>query len=222
MATDKRARRAPQEADRRRDSGRTRERIISAAVGEFSAHGYSGARVTRIAKAAGLNAQLISYHFDGKAGLYQAVLERGTSALDPLPAADKPLSDIAADYVRVTGRNADITRLLAWEGLGDTPEAGEHTDIGRHSQGRVDFMHRIVDQLRERQAAGEFPDDLDAGHLLLALYAMASAPVLLPQVARQIFGADADRADFQEAFARQVARLVAHLAAPHAAPHAAP
>ncbi|NEB75554.1 TetR family transcriptional regulator [Streptomyces sp. SID14478] len=218
MAMDKRPRRAPQEADRRRDSGRTRERIISAAVGEFSAHGYSGARVTRIAKAAGVNAQLISYHFDGKAGLYQAVLQRGTSALDPLPAADRPLSDIAADYVRITGRNADITRLLAWEGLGDTPEAGEHTDIDRHGQGRAAFMRGVVDQLRGRQAAGEFPADLDSGHLLFALYAMASAPVLLPQVARQIFGADADRDDFQEAFAQQVARLVEHLATPPAAP----
>ncbi|MFF2936299.1 TetR/AcrR family transcriptional regulator [Streptomyces mirabilis] len=211
MATDKRPRRAPQEADRRRDSGRTRERIINAAVGEFSAHGYSGARVTRIARAAGVNAQLISYHFDGKAGLYQAVLERGTSALDPLPAPDKPLSDIAADYVRITGRNADITRLLAWEGLGDTPEAGEHADIDRHGQGRAEFMRRIVEQLRDRRSQGELPADLDAGHLLLALYAMASAPVLLPQVARQIFGEAADHPDFQETFARQVACLVAHL-----------
>ncbi|MEV7325139.1 TetR family transcriptional regulator [Streptomyces sp. NPDC093970] len=215
MATDRRPRRAPQEEDRRRDSGRTRERIIGAAVGEFSAHGYSGARVTRIAKAAGVNAQLISYHFDGKAGLYQAVLERGTSALDPLPAADRSLSDIAGDYVRVTGRNADITRLLAWEGLGDTPEAGEHAAIEGHSQRRADFMHGIVAQLRARQADGEFPEDLDAGHLLLAVYAMASAPVLLPQVARQIFGADADADNFQEEFAQQVTRLVAHLATRH-------
>ncbi|MFE2135773.1 TetR/AcrR family transcriptional regulator, partial [Streptomyces sp. NPDC059466] len=152
MATDKRPRRAPQEADRRRDSGRTRERIISAAVGEFSAHGFSGARVTRIARAAGVNAQLISYHFDGKAGLYQAVLERGTSALDPLPAADKPLSDIAADYVRITGRNADITRLLAWEGLGHTPEAGEHAGIEEHGQGRAASVSGIVGPRRERPA----------------------------------------------------------------------
>ncbi|MFJ5645612.1 TetR/AcrR family transcriptional regulator [Streptomyces sp. NPDC093223] len=211
MATDKRPRRAPREEDRRRDSGRTRERIIGAAVGEFSAHGYSGARVTRIAKAAGVNAQLISYHFDGKAGLYQAVLERGTNDLDPLPATDRPLGDIAADYVRVTGRNADFTRLLAWEGLGDTPEAGEHAAVEQHGRQRADFMHGIVAQLRERQAAGEFPDDLDPGHLLLALYAMASAPVLLPQVARQIFGTDADHDDFQEEFAQQVARLITHL-----------
>ncbi|MFJ9351089.1 TetR/AcrR family transcriptional regulator [Streptomyces sp. NPDC101237] len=214
MATERSPRRAPRDDERRRDSGRTRERIINAAVGEFGAHGYSGARVTRIAQAAGVNAQLISYHFDGKAGLYQAVLERGTGDLDFLPAPDRPLSEVAADYVRTTARNADTTRLLAWEGLGNAPERGEHDGIERYGQDRTAFTHGIVEQLRERQARGEFPADLDPRHLLLALFAMTSAPVLLPQVARQIFGPDTDTTALPEDFAEQIRRLIGHLAAP--------
>ncbi|URM95556.1 TetR/AcrR family transcriptional regulator [Actinomadura madurae] len=47
-----------------------------AALDEFSAKGYAGARVGDIAKRAGLNKQLITYYFGGKEGLYRAVEEQ--------------------------------------------------------------------------------------------------------------------------------------------------
>ncbi len=218
MPTDKHPRRAPSDAERRRDSGRTRDRILRAAMEEFGAHGYAGARVTRIAASAGVNAQLISYHFDGKAGLYEAVLTGWHGVTDLIPAPERPLGQIAAEFVRTTGANPAAARLVAWEGLGDRPALEEHPSVAEADRRRAAFLGDIVQQLRRRRESGELPADLDPGHLLFALFAMASAPVLLPQIARQIFGADADAADFQETYAEQVALLVGHITASEGPP----
>jgi TetR/AcrR family transcriptional regulator len=211
MPTEKRPRRAPSDAERRRDPERTREQILRAAVEEFGAHGYSGARVSRIAASAGVNAQLISYHFDGKAGLYQAVLRRWREITEIIPRADRGVDETMAGFVRSTGGNPSFARLLAWEALGDTPSPGEHPGVDRQEDARSEFLRDNVENLRQRQKTGELPADIDPGHLLLALFAMASAPTVLPQIVRRILGVDPDSPEFQAEYADQMARLVRHL-----------
>lgn len=51
-----------------------KEKILEAALIEFADKGYEGARVDRIAKAAGVNKALIYYHFRSKDELYVAVI----------------------------------------------------------------------------------------------------------------------------------------------------
>ena len=58
-----------------RNAGETRERILQAAIAEFSAKGYSGARVDGICRAARANPRMIYHYFGGKAALYLAILE---------------------------------------------------------------------------------------------------------------------------------------------------
>jgi TetR/AcrR family transcriptional regulator len=53
----------------------TREKLLAAAAQVFAEKGYSGATVKAIADAAGVNVSLISYHFDGKEGLFKTLLE---------------------------------------------------------------------------------------------------------------------------------------------------
>jgi TetR/AcrR family transcriptional regulator len=53
----------------------TAERIISAARDEFVKYGFSGARVDRIARSAGVNKAMIYYHYHSKENLYQMVIE---------------------------------------------------------------------------------------------------------------------------------------------------
>jgi AcrR family transcriptional regulator len=55
----------------------TRERILAAAMREFSRKGYSGARVQKIAVAVPTNIRMIYHFFGSKEGLYVQVLERG-------------------------------------------------------------------------------------------------------------------------------------------------
>jgi TetR/AcrR family transcriptional regulator len=48
----------------------SRARILAAAAAEFSTHGFDGANMDRLARAAGLNKAMIYYHFRSKAALY--------------------------------------------------------------------------------------------------------------------------------------------------------
>ena len=57
-------------------SARTREKILSAALRQFSQFGLAGARTDAIAKAAGVNKALLYYYFKDKNSLYHAALEQ--------------------------------------------------------------------------------------------------------------------------------------------------
>ena len=61
---------------RRRDPDAARRRILLAAEREFAARGPAGARVDRIARAAGLNKRMLYHYFGGKQTLYRTVLDR--------------------------------------------------------------------------------------------------------------------------------------------------
>lgn len=203
-------RRAPEAGERRRDPERTRARIIDAAVAEFAAKGFAGARVGEIADRAGVNKQLISYYFGGKAGLYRAVgaawFARESAGLPRLRA--ESLADMAAGYVAATPEARAFTRLLAWDGLTGT------ADIGGPEESTEPRMRAAMEDLRERQRDGELAAGLDPGCMLLALIAAAGAPVFLPQMVRSIMDADPESAEFRARYAEQIARLVRHLALP--------
>jgi AcrR family transcriptional regulator len=59
----------------KRDPDATRQRILAAAIKEFAAEGYSGARVEAICKRARANPRMIYHYFGDKDGLYVTVLE---------------------------------------------------------------------------------------------------------------------------------------------------
>jgi hypothetical protein len=69
----------------------------------------------------------------------------------------------------------------------------------------------MLADFRQRQAAGELAADLDPAYAGLALFGLASAPVVFPQIARAL-GLDPDAKDFAARYAEQAARLVSHLA----------
>ncbi len=58
-----------------RDANRTRAKILHSATREFGMHGFSGARIERIAKSAKCNIRLLYHYFGNKKALYLAVLE---------------------------------------------------------------------------------------------------------------------------------------------------
>ncbi|HVK60322.1 MAG TPA: TetR family transcriptional regulator [Bdellovibrionales bacterium] len=61
----------------------TKELLVQAAKHLFASKGYDGTTVKDIADRAGVNISLVSYHFNGKEGLYRTcILEFGQSRLD--------------------------------------------------------------------------------------------------------------------------------------------
>ena len=59
----------------KRDPDATRQRILQAAIHEFSLKGYGGARVDAICKRARSNPRMLYHYFEDKDGLYVSVLE---------------------------------------------------------------------------------------------------------------------------------------------------
>jgi AcrR family transcriptional regulator len=82
MTRDGKSERAsPAKPNRPRDPERTETDILKAAVREFAQHGYHGARIVRIAKAAKCNARMIYHYFGGKEPLYIAALDSVYAAI---------------------------------------------------------------------------------------------------------------------------------------------
>jgi TetR/AcrR family transcriptional regulator len=202
-------RRSPSGDQRKRDPERTRERILDAAVTEFSEHGFAGARTSAIAARAGVNQQLISYYFDGKGGLYRA-LQRKWETTSGAARPDLPLAEIVTGFLASDDTQRSWARLLAWEGLAGTgsatdPDTAPETDA---------YFSAMVDDMRRRQQAGELSADLDPAYVQVLLFAATLAPTVLPQVVRRITGLPADSPEFLEAYAEQLRRVIARLAEP--------
>lgn len=106
--------RRPAPHERRRDAERSRARLLGAALDEFAAKGYAGARVGDIAERAGLNKQLITYYFGGKLGLYRALEEQWLASEDEFAPADLPLDELTASYLDAILDDPRHTRLLLW------------------------------------------------------------------------------------------------------------
>jgi AcrR family transcriptional regulator len=113
---------------KRRDAAASRQRLLTAAAAEFVAHGVAGARVDRIAAAAGANKRLIYDYFGDKDGLFDAVLDRFTEdAVGAVPIEAGDLPAYAARLFDYHNDNPDLLRLVTWARLEGrtTPSAQE-------------------------------------------------------------------------------------------------
>jgi AcrR family transcriptional regulator len=196
-------RRSPRAQDRKRDPERTRERILDAAVVEFGEHGFAGARISAIARRAGVNEQLISYYFDSKEGLYGALQQRWQLISAGASRPELPIAEVVAAFLRLSIEQRSFARLLAWDGLAHTGSDAVEPD---------EYFTEMVEELRRRQQAGELADDLDPAYVLLILFAAALAPTVIPQIARRLTGLSADSRTFQAAYAEQLRHIVERLA----------
>ena len=68
------------------DTDATREKLLDAAISEFSERGFAGARIHQISRISGCNRERIYFYFGGKAQLFEAALTRQlATALEDLP-----------------------------------------------------------------------------------------------------------------------------------------
>src|SRR5438309_1290167 len=95
----------------------SRDKIVKFALKEFSARGYAGARVDKIAARAKVSKGMIYHHFKGKNELFAEVLKSvldGGRLLEQAP--DDPVQSIHF-WNQFYQQNEDWSRILAWEGL---------------------------------------------------------------------------------------------------------
>jgi TetR/AcrR family transcriptional regulator len=192
----------PTPSGHQRDPERTRERILEAAVEEFAAVGFTGARVDSIAERAGVNKRMLYHYFGNKLELFRAIiedrLEENGLCLDKAP---ESVGEAFVHFHEDVRENIAWLRLLQWEAL---QLHNEEAPIGVES--RRQNVTRGRELVKRSQAQGLFPG-LDSNQVLLSLMGMVLVPYLLPQMTKLMVGEDPQSEAFRNArneFFRQI------------------
>jgi TetR/AcrR family transcriptional regulator len=200
----------PKAANGRRNPARTQERILAAALAEFSEKGLAGARVDAIARQAGVNKRMLYHYFGYKNGLFGAVLGRKVDEREALLASSpEDPADTLAYWFAAACRDVDWIRLLEWEAL----QHGDEDLV--HEERRRGGVEKALGNLRRRQANGLLNARLDPAQLLLSIMALTVYPLAFPQVTRLVTGRSAFEPAFQQErrqFLRQLADILRHQA----------
>ena len=186
-----------------RNPERTRERILSAALKEFAANGFAGARVDMIARRAAINKRMLYHYFGDKEGLFREVLRR---KITERQAWAETLSGDPAEslafWFEAACKDADWVRLLEWEAL----QQADQRLIDENK--RREATARGLERIRQRQARGQISAELDPSHVMLAMRSLTMFPVAFPQLTRLIMGRppsdprfQKERAEFLKKFA---------------------
>lgn len=149
-----------------RDGPGSRKRLLNAGTEEFAAYGIAGARVDRIAAAAGVNKAQMYAWFGSKDGLFDAVfadqLDRIVDTV-PFTAYDLPGYMVALYDSYLT--NPELVRLASWNRLERVPTG----ELLVAHPGRTDPKHAAIERAQQegRIVASIRPDEVYA--LLIAL-----------------------------------------------------
>lgn len=152
----------------------TRERIRCSALREFAEHGFSGARIDRIAARSGANKAMIYYHFEGKEGLYFEILKMTYSGicekfddiyLSELSPGEKLERMFASVQNFIQNVDPDLKKMILWE------IASGGSELGRKaiSSYLVQIFSNVLKIYNDSKAAGVVRADVNplAAHLLM-------------------------------------------------------
>ncbi|MGX1771250.1 TetR/AcrR family transcriptional regulator [Nocardia brasiliensis] len=179
-------------------SDATKQALLRAARDEFAEYGLAGARVDRIAEAAGVNKERIYGLFGSKDKLFDVILidtmREFMDVVQPLTETDP--GRYVAKLFDYHNNNPQLLRLLLWEGLHRGVDA--HDIDGWRAQHYEQKFDRAIDQFGV--------DARFAGHLLLALCGMSNWSLAVPQTTRLLLGDAAEDRDATREFMQEFAR----------------
>ena len=179
-----------------RNPERTRERILSAALKEFAANGFAGARVDVIAQRAAINKRMLYHYFGNKEHLFREVLHRKMAERQ---AWAESLSGDPAEsltfWFEAACKDTGWIHLLEWEAL----EGKKRMVIDEKSRRAV--ATRVLGRIRQPQALGFLSGEFEPGHLLLAMRSLTMFPLAFPQLTRLITGQPVSDPHFQKKYA---------------------
>jgi len=161
-----------------RDPEGMRKRILAAARNEFARFGTAGARVDRIARAAGANKRMLYYHIGNKDDLYLAVLE---AEYERIREGERRLN------LEALAPADAIARLVAftWQHYLENPEFlallnNENLQRARHlkrskkvTQLHSPFVALIADILARGVASGDFRPGIDPVQLYISIASLS-------------------------------------------------
>jgi TetR/AcrR family transcriptional regulator len=194
-----------------RNPERSRERILAAALKEFAAKGFAGARVDGIARRAAINKRMLYHYFGNKKHLFREVIrlkmaerQAWAEALSGDPA------ESLAFWFEAACKDPDWVRLLEWEALNDA-----NSKVIDEKKRRAATAHGL-ERIRQRQARGQISAELDPRHVMLTLRSLTMFPAAFPQLTRLIMGRSVADPKFQHERAEFLRRFAAAFRPVHA------
>jgi len=180
----------------------THDRILTAAVAEFAARGFAGARIDRIAGAANANKERIYAYFGDKETLFRKVMASVASDASAwLPQSGRDLPRAVGALFDASFAHPALLRLLAWRRL-------EHA--GHPDEQERDEIRRKLDDIRDAQTAGVIDASWDPADVLAIVAALAgtwaNAPDALTSLTQNDGRPVQDRRDVVEEAMRRILR----------------
>lgn len=204
---------ARKETPAKRDPVAARARLLQAAVDEFSAHGYSGARTERIAQQAGTNIRMLYHYFGGKDALYVVVLETVLADLrhDELQLdadALAPMEGLLRIFDFVAGHFAahpQLRKLLAFENLNEARHLARSDRIPEMATPVLNLIRKL---LARGAATGEVRRGVDALHLYVAMVSLSYYGRAHAFTLTRIFNKDLQKPSWQRAHLKLTRAMV--------------
>ena len=198
---------------RQRDPEQTRAEILQVAADEFAEHGFSGARVDRIAAQMRTTKRMIYYYFGSKEELYVAVLERAYAAireaeqaidvdhLDPI-AAIRRLAELTFDHHEA---NPSFLRLVSIENIHRAEHLRQSSQIANLNVPAIDLIARILER---GYATGTFTRRVDAIDLHMMISAFCVFRVSNQHTFGVIFDRDLTSPDLRDRYREMLGDMV--------------
>jgi AcrR family transcriptional regulator len=194
-----------------RNLNRTRDKILAAALAEFSARGFAGARVDAIAHRARVNKRMLYYCFGAKQDLYREILRRKIAErAEFLESAPDDFAGVLVHVYLSGGTDIEFVRLMEWEAI----DSGGKRCIAEGE--RRALFEKAVARLRVLQRQGSIPRGADLTQLFISMLSLALFPLVMPQIIRLIHGMEPTDAHFMRQRAKFLRWLGDRLAKPSA------
>lgn len=163
------------------DAQATRHQILDAAEAEFLSRGVAHTRLQDVAVAAGVTRGAIYWHFQDKAELFNAMMER---ALLPCEGAAERALEVAGDHplaqltemalgpLRVLAESAQVQRVFRIA-MHQTEYTAELEPVQqRYKEGIGEFQLQLVETLMRAEAQGLLRPGLPIEAVALGLFAL--------------------------------------------------
>lgn len=172
----------------------TRRRILDAALAEFTANGFAGARVDEIAARANANKRMIYAYYGSKEDLWLTVLEHAYTAkrdeeqaldVEALPPREA-MAKLVAFNLRYTAAHPEFVTLLNEENLIQAAHLRRSAAVKALYTPLLDTMRGV---LARGEEAGLFRKDVDPMQLYITLVSIGHFYVANRHTLSAIFGA---------------------------------
>jgi len=203
---------AANRATRRRNSARTKERILRAGIALFAKHGPSATTIRMLAGRAGVNRRMLYYYFGSKEGLYRAAMRSmyeqnaivETELSRPGLSAEELLDRFVRALYAFLSAHPEFVRLLTWENLRQGRTV-RHVDIGAVMEPVVEALRVALDR---GKSEGRFRRDIDEKQLLISCMSLSFFTFANRHTVSRAVGVDLASSDAVERRVKHVVRLL--------------